>query len=48
MTINELLTKWKKESIFGDRHFEKQTDSLYEGQELYLINIKYKVKVADS
>jgi hypothetical protein len=37
MTIQELLTNWKNKALFGERHFERQSITLIEGQELYLI-----------
>jgi hypothetical protein len=45
MTIQELLTNWKNEALFGERHFERQSITLIEGQELYLISVKCNVSV---
>lgn len=46
MTIQELLNNWKNEALFGERHFEKQSITLVEGQELYLISVKCNVSVS--
>lgn len=45
MTIQELLTNWKNDELFGERHFEKHSITLVEGQELYLISVKCNVSV---
>ena len=47
MTIQELLTNWKNEALFGERHFERQSITLIEGQELYLISVKCNVSVGE-
>lgn len=41
MSIYDLLTNWKSESFLGERQFEKQSFTLIEGQELYLISVKF-------
>jgi hypothetical protein len=46
MTIQELLTNWKNDALFGERHFERQSITLVEGQELYLISVKCTVSVS--
>ena len=38
MSIEELLTNWKNNALFGERYFEKQSITLIEGQKLYLIS----------
>jgi len=45
MTIEELLNNWKRESRFGERHFNKLNYSLVEGQSLYLLSYKAEVSV---
>ncbi|HMT54937.1 MAG TPA: hypothetical protein PKD16_17995 [Saprospiraceae bacterium] len=40
MNIEEFLTRWKSESYFGERQYEKQSISLVQGQVLYLITFK--------
>ena len=40
MTIQELLNNWKDDSLFGERHFERQSTTLFDGQELYLISVR--------
>jgi len=45
MTIQEILNNWKSEALFGERHFEKKTFSLIEGEELYLIAVKCNVTI---
>jgi len=45
MTVQELLTNWKYDALFGERHFERQSITLVEGQELYLISVKCNVSV---
>ena len=45
MTIQELLTDWKNDALFGERHFERQSITLVEGQELYLISVRSNVSV---
>ena len=47
MNIEEYLSKWKSESIFGERQFKKLDHTLYEGQSLYLLSYKAKVSVDD-
>ena len=46
MTIQELLTNWKNDALFGERHFESQSITLVEGQELYLISVRCNVSVS--
>lgn len=45
MKIEEFLTKWKSESLFGERQFKKLHYTLVEGQSLYLLSYKAKVSV---
>ena len=45
ITIQELLTNWKSDALFGERHFERQSTTLIEGQDLYLISVRYNVSV---
>jgi len=45
MNINEYLTKWKAESLFGERQFKKLDSSLVAGQSLYLLSYKAEVSV---
>jgi len=45
MTIEQFLKNWKSESLFGERHFQKQNFSLVAGQELYLLSFKSIVSV---
>ena len=45
MNIEEFLTKWKSESLFGERQFEKLSHSLVSGQVLYLFTYKANVSV---
>ena len=45
MTVQELLTNWKYDALFGERHFERKSITLVEGQELYLISVKCSVSV---
>lgn len=47
MTIQDLLNNWKNDALFGKRQFEKQSITLVEGQELYLISVRYNVSVGD-
>ena len=35
MTIHELLSNWKNDALFGERHYQRQSITLVEGQELY-------------
>ncbi|WP_148562407.1 hypothetical protein [Spirosoma radiotolerans] len=39
MKIEEKLEKWKDESLFGERSYEKLAHSLYKGEALYLIKM---------
>lgn len=45
MIIHELLTNWKNDALFGERHFERQSTTLIEEQELYLISVRCNVSV---
>ena len=45
MTIQELLNDWENDALFGERHFEKQSITIVEGQELYLISVRCNVSV---
>lgn len=45
MNIEEYLSKWKSESLFGERQFEKLDHTLVEGQSLYLLSYKAAVSV---
>ena len=45
MTIQELLTDWKNDALFGERHFERQSITLVEGQALYFISVRMNVSV---
>jgi hypothetical protein len=45
MNIEEYLTKWKSESLFGERQFKVLDNTLIEGQSLYLLSYKAKVSV---
>ena len=45
MNIEEYLSKWKSESIFGERQFKKLDHTLVEEQLLYLISYNAKVSV---
>jgi hypothetical protein len=40
MSIQELLTNWKNESLYSERHFERLLSTPIEGQELYLVSMK--------
>jgi len=39
MKIEEKLEKWKNESLFRERSYEKLPHSLYKGEALYLIKM---------
>lgn len=45
MNIKEYLSKWKSESLFGERQFKKLDHTLVEGESLYLLSYKNKVSV---
>lgn len=45
MKIEDFLTKWKSESLFGERQFKKLDSSLLAGQSLYLLSYIAKVSV---
>lgn len=45
MDIEEFLSEWKNNSLFGERQFKKLNDSLVSGQVLYLLTYKANVSV---
>jgi hypothetical protein len=45
MDINEFLNKWKAESLFGERQFEKLDYTRIVGESLYLLSYKTEVSV---
>lgn len=45
MNIEEYLSKWKSDSLFGERQFKKLDHTLIVGQSLYLLSYKTEVSV---
>ena len=45
MNIGQFLTRWKSESLFGERQFKKLDHTLVEGQSLYILSYKAEVSV---
>lgn len=47
MTIEELLTQWVTEALFGERDFQKQKFTLVGGQKLYMISVMCNIVIID-